>query len=231
MKSLGLIIALFTCLTAGAQSYGWQDFVAEIQDEEYGDSQTWTEYMEELSYLHAHPLDINTATREDLQKLPMLNEQQIEDIHTYIFLHKGMRSLSELMAIESLDFVTRRHLSLFLYAGQQVFEYKDTITLKYLLKKAKHEVITRFDIPLYYRDGYQHSPENGGYKGNPLYHKVQYRLENKKHLQLGFRAEKDPGEPFRGNGGYDSYGAYVLLKDIKRLRTAVLGDFKLGFGE
>lgn len=209
----------------------WQDFVELLQDDEYAEEQNWADHMEELAYLNAHPLDINTATREDLQRLPMLSDEQIEDIHTYIFLHRGMRSLAELMAIESLDYATRRVLSLFLYAGQEVFEYKDTVNMKTLVKKSRHELLSRMDIPLYYREGYMHSAENGGYKGSPVYNKVQYRMQSMNRVYAGFRAEKDQGEPFAGNRGYDSYGGYVLVKNVRQLRVAVLGDYKLGFGE
>ncbi len=226
-----LVLLPFACVVAYGQTYTLQDFVSELQDDEHAENENWKAQVEEWAYLNAHPMDINTATREDFRKVPILSDKQVEDIHSYIFLHRGMRSLGELMAIESLDYDVRRALSLFFYAGQEVFTRRDTVNAKNLLRNARHELTTRLDIPLYYREGYQHSPENGGYNGSPLYNKVQYRMQSMNHVQLGVSGEKDAGEPFRGNGGYDSYSGYLMLKDMKCLRTAIVGDYKLGFGE
>ena len=199
MKPLLLLfVVLFVC-PCWADDYTWQDFVDMVQDDEQIDEQGWQEQMEELAYLHAHPIDINTASREDLRRLPMLSDEQIEDIHTYLILHNGMRSLSELMAIGSIDRKTRSILSLFLYAGQQIFAYRDTVNVKNLAKNSHHELLIRTDVPLYYRDGYNHSVDNGGYAGSPIYNKVQYRMQSMKRIQAGLRAEKDQGEPFRHN--------------------------------
>ena len=38
--------------------------------------------------------------------------------------------------------------------------------------------------------------------------------------------EKDAGERF-----YDSYGAYAMLHDVGILDKAIVGDFRIGFGE
>ncbi len=227
---LFLLLSGATCLRAQERP-AWQSFVDEVSDDEYAEQQGWTSSMEELSEIYAHPLDINTATREQLMQIPFLSERQIEDIHTYVFLHRGMRSLSELMSISSIDFLTRHYLSYFLVADQSVFERRDTLTLRRLLRDSHHELSTRFDVPLYYRAGYSYPPSKGGYRGSAFYHKLQYRLTNRRHLLFGVSAEKDQGEPFHGNGGWDSYGVHLLVRDMGLLRTAVVGDFKLGFGE
>ena len=213
------------------QPLTWQDFVEAVSDDEYAEEQGWTEHMEELAELASHPLDINTATREQLQQIPFLSEEQIEEIHEYVFLHRGMRSTSELMAISSIDFRTRRYLSLFLRADPAVFQRPDTLNLKSLLKHCHHELLTRLDIPLYYRAGYSYPPERGGYHGSTLYNRIRYRLTSQQHLDLGLSAEKDQGEPFRNNGGWDSYGMYLQVRNLGVLRTALLGDYKMGFGE
>ncbi len=231
LRLLTLASSLLLGVVALAQDYSLQDFISELQDDERGDYPEWTAQLEELAYLNAHPIDINRATREDFRKIPLLTDRQIEDIHTYIFLNGSMRSLAELMAVESLDYSTRRYLSLFFYASDKPPERKDTVSVKNLLTRAGHELTARLDIPLYYREGYMHSPSNGGYNGSPLYNRVQYRLQSMNHLLVGLSGEKDAGEPFTTPLGYDSYGGYFGLKDLKCLRTLIVGDYKLGFGE
>ncbi len=214
-----------------AQSLTWDDFVQMTMDDEQADREDWAEHMELLAQLHAHPLNINTATREDLEQLPMLDEEQIMDIHEYMFLHRGMRSLSELMAIRSIDARTRRLLGLFVYAGPWENERQDTVTLRHMLRNASHEVRTHVDIPLYYRAGYMKPASDGGYVGQPVAARLQYRMQDDRHLSVGLKADKDGGEPFRGNSGFDFYSGYVMLKDIKRLKAMVVGDYRLGFGQ
>ena len=234
VKRIILLLAVLSIVVGkvrGQAPLTWQEFVEEIADDEYAEQEGWTEHMEELAQLAAHPLDINTATREQLSMIPFLTEEQIEDIHTYIFLHRGMRTVSELMAISSIDYRTRRYLSLFVYADLSAFVPRDTTTLKSLLKAAKHEVQTRMDIPLYYRNGYSYAPENGGYKGAPLYHNMRYRLDSRNRLSASLSAEKDQGEPFKGNGAWDHYGGHLMVRNMGCLRAAVVGDYKLGFGE
>ena len=71
---------------AQTPTYTWQDFVEDVADDEYAEQEGWTDVMEELAVLAAHPMDINTATREQMQKLPFLTDEQIEDIQEYVFV-------------------------------------------------------------------------------------------------------------------------------------------------
>ncbi len=231
MRCILLFIFSLASTLAAAQTYTLQDFINALHDDDQANSESWISQMEEYAYLHDHPIDINTATKEDFEKIPMLTDKQIEDLHTYILKHQGMRSLSELMAIPSLDYADRSYLSLFFYAGQEAFHRRDTVNLKNLVLKSKHEFSSRLNVPLYERQGYSTSPADGGYNGSKLYNRVEYRMQSMNHVQAGFFGEKDEGEPFRGHKGYDNYSGYFLVKDVKCLRTAVVGDYKLGFGE
>ncbi len=231
MKRFVLFILPFVSVVATAQTYTLQDFFSTLQDDEHASNDSWIAQMEEYAYLHDHPIDINTATKEDFEKLPTLNDKQIEDIHSYVLKHNGMRSLSELMAIPSLNYMERNVISLFFYAGQRADQRKDSVTFKNLVKQSQHEFIARLDAPLYERQGYSTSPADGGYNGSKLYNKVVYRMESMNHVQAGFLGEKDQGEPFRGHKGYDNYSGFFLVKNVKCLRTAVVGDYRLGFGE
>lgn len=225
-----LLFCVFACFQAKAQQSSWEDFVQEILDDEQGDRADWAEHLEELNYLHNHPLDINLATEDDLRQLPMLNEEQIEEIATYLFLHNGMRSLAELMAIKSIDAKTRRMLSLFLYVGQEKQMRQDTLTLRKILQHTRHEVDSRTDLPLYYRRGYTTAPNKGGYVGQPISHRLRYRMQEKKHLDFALKMEKDAGESMQAHG-YDFYSAFLRLHDIGKMQTLVVGDYRLGFAQ
>ena len=222
-----------------AQHYSWEEFVEKISVDEYDDYGELNPLLEDLNELHEHPFNLNTATKEDLERLPFLDDEEIEEILAYVYQYGPMESIGELMLIDRLDYQTRQFLSLFVYVGKPA-EEKKKITWKDLWKSGRHEMMTRMDVPLYERDGYK-VPEdevllknpNKVYLGNALYHNVRYTYKYKDRLYWGFTAEKDAGEPFgsHGNKAYDSYSFHFLLKDCGMLRTLALGDYRLSFGE
>ena len=217
-----LLLFLFFILLASslsAQKYDWDDFVEEYaSDVERAEEEDLQLHLQELKELSEHPININTATVEDFLQLPFLSEAQIEQIHAYIYLHGQLQTLAELRLVPLIDDMTRRWLSLFTYAESQQQE-----TDKRLFSHLRHDFSSRIDIPLYYRVGQQ---QENGYRGDPLYHRIRYQLGNSRHFQAGLRVEKDAGERF-----YDSYGAYAMLHDVGILDKAVVGDYRIGFGE
>lgn len=60
----------------------------------------YEELQMDLLDLAAHPIDLNTATESDLQRLPFLSPQQVDDILLYVYLHP-LDSLYELRMIPS----------------------------------------------------------------------------------------------------------------------------------
>ena len=215
-----LFLACLLLVSSVSAQHAWEDFVEEytsgaIETEE-GNLQ---QHLLDLKELYEHPMNINEAGVDDLMQLPFLSEAQIEQIHAYIYLHGQMQTLAELRLVPLLDEVTRRRLSFFVYAEPQKPEEKVR-----LLGALRHDFSTRLDVPLYYRKAYV--VESGGYRGDPLYHRVRYGLGNSRHFKAGVRMEKDAGERF-----YDSYGGYAMLHDVGILSRIVVGDYRVGFGE
>lgn len=208
-------------LPARAQNqYSWDDFIEELSDnnEALLDEEERLVYLEDLKQLHEHPLNINTASIEDFQQIPFLNEQQIESIHAYIYLHGEMKTLGELLLLPLIDAQTYRWLHLFVFAGEG--EKKPD---KGLFSHLKNDLSIRTDIPLYKRKGFRGV---NGYTGNQLYQRIRYELGNSKHFRAGFHLEKDAGEKF-----YDSYSGFAMLKDVGIIKKAVVGDYRIGIAE
>ena len=115
-KILVSILLLLSALTLPAQSpqVGWETLYAQLleQDDEAGQSDEET--YELLSELAEHPIALNQATREDLERIPFLSEAQIEELIAYITQYHGMRTMGELSLIESLDGLRRALLPYFL---------------------------------------------------------------------------------------------------------------------
>lgn len=211
----------------------WNEQVS--SDEEM---RNWTLMDEELQELAEHPLNLNTATREQLEQLPFLSDQLIENILYYLYKYGAMLSINELWGVEGMDWRTRRYLQDFVYVGEVPADRKPD--WRKIWTRNKQELLTRVGRSLNQKAGYAgYSAEtldkypNRKYLGDAFYHNIRYRFSFANRLFFSFSAEKDAGEPFfRGvnRKGYDFYAASFLLQDIGQLKTLVLGNYRANFG-
>ena len=191
----------------------------------------WENELEELSNRMQEPVNLNVATREQLEQFPFLSDIQIEHLLAYIYIHGQMKTIYELQLVEEMDKQTIQYLLPFVCIkainNKPVFRWKSL--LKNAAKYGKNELLTRFDIPFYKRKGYEHT-----YLGPSVYNSVKYSFRYSDRLYAGVVAEKDAGEPFgalHNRYGYDYYSFYLLLKDCGRLKALAVGNYRLSFGQ
>ena len=191
----------------------------------------WENELEELSVRLHEPVDLNRATRQQLEQFPFLSDIQIEHLLAYIYVHGQMKTLYELQLIEDMDRQTIQYLLPFVCIkainNESSFRWKTM--LKSAMKYGKNEVITRIDIPFYKRKGYEHT-----YLGTSVYNSVKYTFRYRDQLYAGGVAEKDAGEPFaalHNRYGYDYYSFYLLLQNCGRLKSLAVGNYRLSFGQ
>ena len=191
----------------------------------------WENELEELSVRLHEPVDLNRATRQQLEQFPFLSDIQIEHLLAYIYVHGQMKTLYELQLIEDMDRQTIQYLLPFVCIkainNESSFRWKTM--LKSAAKYGKNEVLTRMDIPFYKRKGYEHT-----YLGPSVYNSVKYAFRYRDQLYAGFVAEKDAGEPFaalHNRNGYDYYSFYLLLKNCGWLKALAVGNYRLSFGQ
>lgn len=207
----------------------WEDFVSFMADETDDEYQPDAELFEELYDLHLNKLNLNTIEEADLHRLPFLTDNDIKKIMLYISNHRPLFSLGELMFIQSLDYQKRRMLHLFCYTGETK---EQSFSFKKAFNSAKQELNIRTDIPLYSKVGYQRQkgteiPTNSNklYQGNKLYNSLRYSFSSQDHLFVGLQMEKDPGEKY-----IDHIAGYAMIKNIKCIQTAIIGNYRLSFG-
>ncbi|MBF1626798.1 MAG: helix-hairpin-helix domain-containing protein [Prevotella sp.] len=230
MKRL-ILFCLILCSTipiVAQQNMTWEECFEQFYAESEIKESDKEEIFVLLSELAEHPLDLNTATREDLERIPFLNAQQIEDIQAYVYQYHGMRTLGELSMIESLDFQRRQLLSYFVYLSP-VSDNKPFPSLKEILSKGHHTLLFTCKAPFYQRKG-----DINGYLGYPYKHSFRYNFHYNDYFQTGLIGAQDAGEPFFSNKnkfGYDHYSFYIQLRKLGKIRNLVLGRYKLSFGQ
>lgn len=230
MKRL-ILFCLILCYTipiVAQQNMTWEECFEQFYAESEIKESDKEEIFVLLSELAEHPLDLNTATREDLERIPFLNAQQIEDIQAYVYQYHGMRTLGELSMIESLDFQRRQLLSYFVYLSP-VSDNKPFPSLKEILSKGHHTLLFTCKAPFYQRKG-----DINGYLGYPYKHSFRYNFHYNDYFQIGLIGAQDAGEPFFSNKskfGYDHYSFYIQLRKLGKIKDLVLGRYKLSFGQ
>ena len=236
-----LIACLSICFSVNNLSAQeiWENVIEELVANSEENSYQWENLMEDLAELKEHPININTATKEQLDRFPFLSDQLVENILYYIYKYGPILSDKELMMVQDMDTRTARYLKLFI-TFQTPEKEEDNPTLKNILKYGKQELSTRVDIPFYTRAGYQpytseyiQENPNKRYLGYAFYNNVRYSFRYSDKVYWGLTAEKDAGELFfvgKNKKGYDYYSPYVLIKNIGRIHALALGNYRLNYG-
>ena len=204
----------------------WEENLEQLSMD--GEDKNWEDELEELSRRLQEPVNINSVTKSQLEQFPFLSDIQIENILAYVYIHGQMQTVYELQLVEEMDKRTIELLLPFICV-QPVKLSSGYPSLKTLLKYGKQEVLTRLDVPLYARKGYEKN-----YLGPSMYHSLRYNFHYGEYLQTGVVGEKDAGEPLfalHNRKGYDYYSFYFLLKDLGRLKSLALGNYRLSFGQ
>ena len=89
---LGWLCAFFN-IVAAQDNTSWATYYEQLSDLESVESESWEQGYELLDELSQHPIDLNHATREDLEQLFFLSSQQVEELVEYIDKYAPIHSL------------------------------------------------------------------------------------------------------------------------------------------
>ncbi|GIV32960.1 MAG: hypothetical protein KatS3mg031_0495 [Chitinophagales bacterium] len=204
--------------------------------EETEESFDFDALVEELNDLLLHPIDINTANAEQLQRIRFLSDLQIQAILRHRERFGKFISIYELQAIPELDLETLRRIQYFVKTTQRLDDYHVN-SVKELLTKGNVQLIIRYSQVLEKQKGYL--PLDSGstasrYFGSPykLYMRFRYQFADK--LSYGFTAEKDAGEEFFNGSqkrGFDFYSGHLFLRKTGPFKSIALGDYSVNIGQ
>lgn len=203
-----------------------ESIINEILDKQFSfdENVQFEDLYEMLSELADNPINLNSATRDELEQMHILSNLQIENLLEYRFDYGNFLSIYELLLIDNFDNETVRLCKPFFKI--ESIEEKQNISLKQIFKNGKNEFTGSANYTVQKKKGYI----EGKYNGPPVGGYFKYKFTHK-NLSMSFIAEQDAGESFFKNGGFDFYSAHVMVKDINRCKAFVIGDYKLNFGQ
>lgn len=207
--------------------HSWQQHFDRLADYDDIENDNLDDLYELLCELETSPINLNTATDDEIKQLSFLNSSQTEELIEYLDRYRPLRSIGELSMLQSLDPVRLQLLRCFVYINNVEKEEKYP-TLKNILKYGKHELVATTSIPCYNRKG-----DRKGYLGYKYKHWMRYTFKYGQYLKIGLTGTQDAGEPFFSSGnnmGYDHYAYYAIIRKLGILKTLALGQYKMRFG-
>ncbi len=204
--------------------------ISEIND---GAEIDYSEFIEDLQYYSENPININTATTEDMKKILLLNDYQSYQLKSYIDIKGEIVSIYELNAIDGFDLATIFRILPYITIKPSKSQYN--ISFKELLKYGRNQIFIRNQQVLEKQKGYDSETDpSSKYLGDKqkLYMRYNYNFRNK--IKFGITGEKDAGEQFfKGEQkyGFDFYSAHFFAQDFGFIKTLAIGDYHLQFGQ
>ena len=198
-----------------------------------------TTLFDQLYYYLENPINLNTATKDELSDLQLLNDFQIQELLFYQSKNQGFATLYELRTIEGFTPDIIQQILPFVSITQ--VETKRKIKPKNVIKYGRNEMILRHTRVLPNAVGYDEVADsvlsqnpNAKYLGSPDRLYARYRFRYGKKISAGITGEKDPGEEFinsTNTKGFDFYSAHLFLQDLGPVKKLALGDYQLQMGQ
>lgn len=211
------------------------EFISEQLEDENIDL---TALVEQLNMFFDNPINLNSATTEQLQELGLLTDLQINDLLLHRKLFGKLISIYELQGLPYWDLTTIQLVLPFVKVDDKLDQLH--VGLKEAIKQGKFEAYLRFQTILEEKAGYEDVPDsvlensNSYYHGDANRYYARLRFSYRTNLSVGITAEKDPGEEFfKGNqsNGFDFYSAHAFYKGGKYLKAVALGDYQVQIGQ
>jgi hypothetical protein len=198
-----------------------------------------TTLVENLKYYQDHPLNLNTATREELEDMLLLSEIQVDNLLQHRNRFGPLMSIYELQTIDGFDLVTINKILPYVRVADM--SSAGHFNFHEMFANGKNEIIIREQRILEQEKGYSPidsaalaASPNSRYLGSPDHIYARYRFTYGTFVSAGVTADKDPGEEFftgTQKKGFDFYSAHLAVRNIGIVKSAVLGDYQLSFGQ
>jgi len=246
MHSKLFVIILLACLiiaaSVEAQEESAMDFdeiieqIAASVDAELD----YTTLFSNLENLYYSPLDLNTATQKDFERIIFLTEFQIYSLVKYRQKFGAYKTIYELQYVDGIDPLTLKYLLPFVEVSD--LSQKKKTDIGNMFSYGRHSVIGRYQRLFQEKAGYLPiddsilaiNPDKSRYLGSPDKFYLRYNYQYKDKLYYGITMEKDDGEQFFKGAqkyGFDFYSGHFQINDLGVFKKIIVGDYIVQFGQ
>lgn len=183
------------------------------------------EIYEQYADLIFHPLNLNSASSDQLGESGLFTPYQIFNLINYRESYGRLYSVFELAALAGFRMSRLREIAplLTVEAGLRIREQKQN----------RHMIMANVGKILPEAAGYGSKTEDGpdlAYKGHPIRTNLRIKSSFGRSLSLGLTYEKDAGEHFYVDRKPEFLSGYIQYKGFRVIRQLVIGNFQLNQG-
>ncbi len=225
IKIAGQIILLLFVVATRAQDPAIRQTLEDLMESlgsEPDENTDFQKIMDDLAYFGQHPLPVNTATKEELQRLHFMSDILIDDLIEFRKKTGQIYSLFEMVAIAGFNPELLNKLEPFISFETRGGEHKS--------KKSNNDVFVRSTRAFSTAEA---GVKNPNYEGAMERYYVRFK-HTSTDFEYGMVAEKDPGEAFFAGAnkyGFDYAGAYGNFKAGPSGQRVFVGDYHVRFGQ
>lgn len=187
----------------------------------------YEELLENWMQLLNNPLDLNRASRADLQGLYLLTDAQINALLNHREANGVFLSLYELQTIAGFSVELIERLSPFVrIPASENFAAR--------LREAQVFWLGRLEGRLEPRRGFTTTDSLQRFAGSQQKIYQRFRFFKANTLSVGWVAENDAGEKFQFSNdqlGFDYQSAHLQVQKTGKIKNLVVGDFQPQFGQ
>lgn len=219
MRVVIILLMIFISHSAHAQQQLIERALEEIAEKEETEIED-DELTQQLENFKRNPVNLNTATQEELQLLQLLNSLQVKAAIQYRELFGKFIDVYELQAIPHWDLETIRRILPYI----TISDPSETVSqLGSLFRNIRSgSSVLMFNLAHALGTG---NPEHAG---SPQRLLVRYRY-NYRNLQFGILTEKDGGESLRK--GFDFNSFHLFMRKAGVVSAVAIGDFAVNMGQ
>jgi len=178
---------------------------------------------EQFANLLSNPINLNTATRAELEQLYILSDFQISSILEYIKTSGQMLSIYELSFIHGFDETLASNLYPFVSVTSVEKSYSPKFTD--MISRGQNQILARAKQTLEKQAGYR-DDYSTQFAGSPLSLYTRYSYKYRDILKWNITTEKDAGEKY-----FDYISGHIQYDSKKILKRLIVGDFQAQFGQ
>lgn len=189
--------------------------------EEPGEESDNSDLYEQIEYYIEHPVNLNTASLEELSALPYIDLSIAKLIIDHRKKYGVFFSQNELYSISLIPQDVVKNILPFVTVIKETQE--NYPTEKYFLSGVSMKMRSRFLNDLQQRRGFKENK----FVGSPykIYNRISTNYSD--NISAGFLSEKDPGE----NSLSDFSSAYINISNWMNFKNIIAGDFLVKFGQ
>ncbi len=231
-------IALLVVVHAYSQEYPRHEFnPASLVDEIFATQDlnvSYEDLYENYLQLLSNPLDLNSATDEQLRSLYILSLEQINAFLTFRKETGTILSVYELQTI--LDEATFQKIAPFVTVTDASKSLNKKI-FKRIIDEQNNYLLLRWGRTLEQQRGYTNSATpSTKYLGSPDNFYARFRTSKANDFSLGFTLKKDAGEqitwsPANKYYGFDYLSFHLQTLNKGHFKNVIIGDYQAQFGQ